>query len=110
MAYRVNGVECDTPEEVLKLLEVSRSAKVSAEVRVVHAVDIDRRSAAGILADENKARRQRSAMGQTVVPRGSGHHSECGCGHCPTEERPAIGEPGGPCCGKGGDCNCDRRS
>lgn len=33
MAYRVNGVECDTPEEVLKLLEASRNAKVSGQVR-----------------------------------------------------------------------------
>ena len=41
MAYRVNGVECDTPEEVLKLLEASRSASV--QIRTEHA----ERSAAG---------------------------------------------------------------
>jgi hypothetical protein len=57
MAYRVNGVECDTPEEVLKFLEASRSAKVSGQVRNEYVSQFDHRSAAGILADENKARR-----------------------------------------------------
>lgn len=42
MAYRVNGVECDTPEEVLKLLEASRSAKVSEQVRTEHQSQFDK--------------------------------------------------------------------
>ena len=42
MAYRVNGVECDTPEEVLKLLEKSRSTKVELSA------GINRASAQGL--------------------------------------------------------------
>ncbi len=91
MAYRWNGIECDTIEELRQL----RNQNISMPQQHV-------KSSSQELSDRHTAEML------SVVPRGHGHHSECACGHCPTEERPSIGEPGGPCCGKGGDCNCDR--
>ena len=98
MAYRYNGVECDTFEELQRLMGAARTT--SAVVKETRQPDELQR----LIARQNdEARHDR------VVPRGRGHHSECACGHCPTEEAPGIGEPGGPCCGKGGDCSCLER-
>lgn len=96
--YRVNGIECDTAEEALKLQEESRMRRVSAQTREEHQSsknqDLSRlpsedpRHVCGMFCDgqdgsnSHCARRKQSARQSSPVGSGGCYDGTCGGYNC----------------------------